>query len=1250
MNFNKTGVIATFSIQNWEWVNPVSDLTWNVEKQQYDLKVTQSVKEDEIFQKLPEAIMTNISGKEEQISIEWSDIEKVENSNNQEKILQAKLKKGYDLSKSATPMEIHLIYEEPTEAIEYMNIDDAVQPRALNDHIVQGISPAGTKINLFDYWLYDSDSKRFDPDNLTLYGGFNDAYNQPLKFCSGNSYTSNMNTASGVSNANQGILNNTLSFTGYPTFNADYNNGIEQANEKLMFSIELYAHFDPTFGSVGKKSFTDVKNLLQIDEDGYYYYDSRKNFAEFNETSNSFKLYDAPGVVSNTYGGQFFPFNSGSEIFTEVNGRLQNSSNLLGAAPELSSIIHHYMGLTMETSFSQLDGGMNKGKDVVYSFSGDDDTWVFIDGVLVGDVGGMHAPTDLEINFRTGKVKIFGNVGTTFVKETTIAQAFKDAGRYNADNFNGETFADNTEHTLKFFYLERGNAASNLRLKYNLVQTPGNSIVKSDENGNPIENVRYSLYPADASYQPNPTPIFTGISDVEGFISIDESEMNPYTLKDLRSKSQYYVLKEETVLDGYRKGSDIHLKFEGTTNSPYWVVENPWEANAIAVVKQNLAVSVTDTTTQNYIKKGASIVAFVTKKGKNATPDIIYQKEDGSWVNTGGSSSTEIKTAYAENPNILHMNGAGVYEASIAFPADYANHSNDYAIAIYLRYDNGAFGTSSGLSLDSNTVFTSEIETTNIQNMFTVEKLDEKGEPLSNAVFSLYTQDSVKMQNGEVLIPSTAVAYDTAQTGADGKVVFGLQGTSNKKAALIQGQTYYLYESKAPPGYIKHEDIVAIYIDTDGVIANANDANDGILVKTGIGKLSEVMLQQYAKDNGINTTLHEVKAILQTKDSIEQTWSTTSEIHHYLFTENVYSAVGSDKTYFDTDTGWSGLRIQQCQEHDTANSNANKQDLKDQNLVSIFQGETLIQVVDQKETSLQITKQVKQTSAYDNYEFSFKVLLYDRNKMEISQSYIAKKSDGSTQTIKSGDTLKLKPKETFTIDGLSSDGFFKIEEILEESGFTTTYTINGESEIESRNTNIEALSDKQAQVVFTNSYMEYDNIKIQKVNADKTPLANARFVLYELLCTDSLHQHDKEILPMTVDGELPADYQYVACWRKVAKVTTTSTGDVYFTQLPVSAKEYRLIEYKAPEGYLISNGQWRFQYDSSKKQFACIGSTGRPTALENVLREEYAYRLYNYQSQALPLTGNRGIVCFMFIGFALMVIGGGAVIHKKRKL
>lgn len=157
----------------------------------------------------------------------------------------------------------------------------------MQDHIVQGISPSNTKIDLFDYWLVEQGTAdNADPSDFQSKGINKDHY---LKFSS-SSY--------GSENGIYGDQKN-------PSINAWTGKSTE---------------------GKGKAGYSDVKGLLQLDENGYYYYDSQKNFAEFNKESNAFTLYDAPGVTANTnyvaddQKGQFFPFDTAGEIFKEQAG------------------------------------------------------------------------------------------------------------------------------------------------------------------------------------------------------------------------------------------------------------------------------------------------------------------------------------------------------------------------------------------------------------------------------------------------------------------------------------------------------------------------------------------------------------------------------------------------------------------------------------------------------------------------------------------------------------------------------------------------------------------------------------------------------------------------------------------------------------------------------------------------------------------------------------------------------------------
>ena len=87
--------------------------------------------------------------------------------------------------------------------------------------------------------------------------------------------------------------------------------------------------FDPNHRHIGKKAFPCVSGLLQVDSNGYYYYNASKaekengrfesaNYAYFDETQRKFILYKQWGVLNrpkNLFLGQYFPFTSPKVVF-----------------------------------------------------------------------------------------------------------------------------------------------------------------------------------------------------------------------------------------------------------------------------------------------------------------------------------------------------------------------------------------------------------------------------------------------------------------------------------------------------------------------------------------------------------------------------------------------------------------------------------------------------------------------------------------------------------------------------------------------------------------------------------------------------------------------------------------------------------------------------------------------------------------------------------------------------------------------
>lgn len=260
--------------------------------------------------------------------------------------------------------------------------------------------------------------------------------------------------------------------------------------------------------------------------EGYYVYDSAVNAAWYNPESNKFELYDYvirppyTGFLSqNTTTkewekssdatiGNFLPFNQGHVAGHEDYGTFADpnatQSGTLDAyrldGTDQASDVDLWFGMSLDFEFNMPKDGIMDGKEMEFDFHGDDDVYVYIDDVLVLDIGGTHAALSGLINFASGEVKnpaINANMlGAKYLASgvspasgvystTTLRQIFEDSGKYTSAEITemfgaGDTFKDWTRHKLNFFYMERGGNISYCRLRFNMIPLPpgGVSVAK----------------------------------------------------------------------------------------------------------------------------------------------------------------------------------------------------------------------------------------------------------------------------------------------------------------------------------------------------------------------------------------------------------------------------------------------------------------------------------------------------------------------------------------------------------------------------------------------------------------------------------------------------------------------------------------------------------------------------------------------------------------------------------------------------
>ena len=447
-----------------------------------------------------------------------------------------------------------------------------------------------------------------------------------LKFSNGkDGVKEDYNRYRGPADLSTGIMQKKLGQDSYPIVDKD-----NKESSSYLFS---------TKEGTGKEFYSDANYLFKQDADGYYEYDSTKNFAQFNKNTKEFTVYKVPGsskdpidLQQGSKHGSFFPFNTlGDDKYWGIPQISEKSPDF-------------HFGMTMSAKFIQPKDGKINGNNMVFEFSGDDDVWVYIDGVLVLDIGGIHNEVLGSINFADGTVKVGSNINTNLKKLFNDANA---NANIKGDFVSGKSiFKDYTAHTINFYYLERGKGDSNCKLKFNLPTVPKKSVTVEKQLSNTDKekyaNVEFKfqllLQDDKGEYVPSNT---AGTLSDDSEVEFNREEINgvPYdnvfTLKPgqkakfsgLEENTKYKVQELGVSKDRYDR---VLINDEETTNENGNVISREATVDSRpVVVVTNVLASVAELDFKKVNTKGAALSGAGFTLTSQADNSKTYRAESG---------------------------------------------------------------------------------------------------------------------------------------------------------------------------------------------------------------------------------------------------------------------------------------------------------------------------------------------------------------------------------------------------------------------------------------------------------------------------------------------------------------------------------------------------------------------------------------------------------------------------------------------
>lgn len=366
------------------------------------------------------------------------------------------------------------------------------------------------------------------------------------------------------------------------------------------------------------------------------------NFSRTGDTYKLTKVLDATGKNANSnYTGSknFFPLNTAPSVKTNAEDRENGRNNV-------------YFGMRYDFTFTLGDynGPLN------YTFNGDDDLWVFLDGQLVLDDGGIHGAIEKSVNIKNA-------LGTNPDKSET--------------------------HQITVLYMERGGNESNCSMEFTIPNlTPINyqeaqkinvEFTKMNSNNQALAGAEFTVV------DENKIGLGTFTSDNNGKVTLNDLRVGTYYVTETKAPDSYVLTGNVQYKIVVSRTNDGKLTYK---------LYQPGENNTWSELSNNTIINKSEKEVEQdsiVANKKAELVTYTngTDAWNDRLYDITLNPVSNKKITTTTTTTTPGQEAtYADIMLVLDVSGSmndNIYKYSQIAQKDMITN-NTYYILVNGQY------------------------------------------------------------------------------------------------------------------------------------------------------------------------------------------------------------------------------------------------------------------------------------------------------------------------------------------------------------------------------------------------------------------------------------------------------------------------------------------------------------------------------------------------------------------------------------